>query len=554
MAGELRSWQQEALERLLGRHDDFLAVATPGAGKTTFALTATQKLWDLGEILFVIVVVPTTHLRGQWAGAANRMGLKLDDRFTNADGRVARDYDGVVITYQTVASAPHLWRRLCSFPGKPTLVVFDEIHHAGDDENAAWGTALQEAFQPAARRLLLSGTPFRTDKRPIPFVRYSEDGRAVPSYSYDYGQALTDGDVVRPIVFPAMDGDAQWRRAGEMTTMSVALANTDEETLPPALRAALDPHGEWIPSVLREADDALGKVRLDTPDAGGLVIAFNQAAAYAYAQILRTITGEEAVVAVSDDPEASESISQFAKGSSRWIVAVQMVSEGVDIPRLAVGVYATRIRTQLFFIQVVGRFVRMRGAEDETCARLFIPSVNPLLEYARDIERTVDAVISDEEKQVRDRQNTDDGSGPSLFEVEVVGSSAAVHHSTIASGESITTEEKTRAESVLAQLRGSMPPSMTPEAVALILRTAGTAPAAAAVPSQPDAPTLSDQKAKARRVIKRKVGQINIKTGRQHSHIHAELNQICGGPINTASHDDLLRRIDILNRWLADEA
>ncbi|WP_018639877.1 DEAD/DEAH box helicase [Parafrankia elaeagni] len=554
MAGELRVWQQEALERLLGRHEDFLTVATPGAGKTTFALKATEKLWDLGEIRFVIVVVPTTHLRGQWATAAAGMGIKLDDRFTNADGVVARDYDGVVVTYQTVASAPHLWRRLSSNPAKPTLVVFDEIHHAGDDENAAWGAALTAAFQPAARRLLLSGTPFRTDKRPIPFVRYDETGRAMASYNYDYGRALADGEVVRPIVFPAMDGDAQWRRAGEMTTTSVALADTDEETLSPALRAALDPHGDWIPSVLREADDALSKVRLDTPDAGGLVIAFNQTAAYAYAQILRALTGEDPIVAVSDDPEASASISRFGKGTSRWIVAVQMVSEGVDIPRLAVGVYATRVRTQLFFIQVVGRFVRMRGGDDETCARLFIPSINPLLEYARDIEKTVDAVISNEEKQVRDRQENDDGSGPTLFEVEVVGSSAAVHHSTIASGESITTEEKTQAESILAMLRGSVPPSMTSEAVALILRTAGARPATAAVPAQPDAPKLSDQKANARRVIKRKVGKLNIQTGRQHSHIHAELNKICGGNIGTASHDDLVRRIDILNRWLADEA
>lgn len=550
----LRVWQQEALDRFLARRNDFLAVATPGAGKTTFAITAARKLIELGDIRFIIVVVPTSHLRRQWAASAARQGIQLDDRFTNSDGVIAKDYDGVAVTYQTVASAPHLWRRLCSDPRRPTLVIFDEIHHAGDHEDQAWGAALNEAFEPATRRLALSGTPFRTDRRPIPFVQYGEDGRAVPSYSYDYGTALLDGEVVRPIVFPAMDGESKWKRAGEVTTTSVTLADTDEKTVPPALRAALDPRGEWIPSVLREADAELTKMRLDTPDAGGLVIASDQAAAYAYASILRQITGEDAEIAVSDEPEASTVIERFASASSRWIVAVQMVSEGVDIPRLAVGVYASRVRTQLFFIQVVGRFVRMRGKDDETCARLFLPSIQPLLGYAKEIEKTVDAVIAEEEEKVREFQNDEgEASGTTLFpEVEVVGSSAAVHHSTIANGESITTEEKIRAENILQAAGSGVPRGMTPEAVALILRLGGahstvTAPA----PAEEPVTRLSDKKRDARLLIKRKVGQLSLRTKKPHNHIHHELNQLLGGTVGTAELPQLLKRVEILDRWLA---
>jgi hypothetical protein len=316
--------------------------------------------------------------------------------------------------------------------------------------------------------------------------------------------ALTDGGVVRPAVFPAMDGESKWRRSGELAVTSLALVDTDEKTVPPALKAALDPNGLWIPSVLREADAALTQARIDTPDAGGLIVAFDQSAARAYAQILQKITGEDPAIAVSDEPEASRIIKGFAESDRRWIVAVQMVAEGVDIPRLAVGVYASRIRTQMFFIQVAGRFVRLRGEDDESTARLFIPSIQPLLAYAQDIEKTVDAVLASEEKRVREIQESDGGDSEepqSLFPTfETVGSSQAVHHTTIASGESITPEEMNYAKSVMNRA-GSAPRGATPEYVALILRTVG---ASTTVPEQPPTKAaqtpLADQKHDVRRL------------------------------------------------------
>lgn len=553
----LREWQQEARERYHGRNGgaggSFLVVATPGAGKTTFALTITKDLIDQGVIEKVVVVVPTAHLRRQWSEAANKKGVQLDHRFVNANGVVGRDFDGVVVTYQTVASEPLLWRKLCSM--RRTLVVFDEIHHAGEGDEQRWGPALKTAFDVAARRLLLSGTPFRTDGTPIPFVEY-ENKRAVPGYNYDYGMALADGGVVRPVVFPAMDGESKWRRAGELAVTSITLADTDEKTVPPALKAALDPNGEWIPSVLTEADAALTQTRIDTPDAGGLVVAFDQSAARAYAAILERITGERPAIAVSDEPDSSKVIKDFADSDSRWIVAVQMVAEGVDIPRLAVGVYATRVRTQMFFIQVVGRFVRMRGEEDETTARLFIPSIQPLLSHAQAIEKTVDAVLADEEKRVREIQETDDTDSdgtPSLLPAfETVGSSAATHHTTIASGESITPEEMNYAKSVMSKA-GAAPRGMTTEYVALILRTAG---ATSAVPTQREASPvtapLADQKHEVRRLLKRKVGKYSIAVNKPHQFIHGEMNQHFGDTTKTATLDSLLKRIALLDRWLKE--
>ncbi|MEV8060755.1 DEAD/DEAH box helicase family protein [Streptomyces antimycoticus] len=554
----LREWQQEARERYHGRNGgaggNFLVVATPGAGKTTFALTIAQDLINQGVINHIVVVAPTAHLRRQWSEAASEKGIQLDHTFVNANTVVGQDFDGVVVTYQAVASLPVLWRKLCA--SRKTLVIFDEIHHAGEGEGQVWGPALLESFEMASRRLLLSGTPFRTDGMPIPFVEYDE-GKAQSGYNYDYGMALADQDVVRPVVFPAMDGESKWRRSGEMAVTSVTLADTDEKTVPPALRAALDPNGEWIPSVLREANDALTQARIDTPDAGGLVIASDQSAARAYARILEKITGEMPAIAVSDEPEASKVIKSFAKSDSRWIVAVQMVAEGVDIPRLAVGVYASRIRTQMFFIQVVGRFVRMRGKEDETTARLFIPSIQPLLAYAQDIEKTVDAVLATEEKRVREIQEGDqEGSDelPSLLPAfETVGSSEAVHHTTIANGLAYTSEEMEQAEVVLNRGGSAFPRGVTAETLALAFRLNG---GSASVPTQQKpsaaAAPLADQKRDVRRLLKRKVGQLSYATSRPHEHIHAEMNRHLGDTTSHATMDSLLKRIEMLDKWLKE--
>jgi superfamily II DNA or RNA helicase len=331
----------------------------------------------------VTVVAPTEHLKRQWADAAHRVGIRIDPEFRNAHGSHGRDFDGVAVTYAQVASRPLLHRARTE--GARSLVILDEVHHGGDA--LSWGDAVREAFEPATRRLALTGTPFRSDTAAIPFVEYVEDDEGIrrsrADYSYGYGDALRDG-VVRPVLFLAYSGQMRWRtRAGDEVSARLGEPLTKDMT-GQAWRTALDPRGEWIPSVLRAADQRLTEVRRGVPDAGGLVIATDQAQARAYASILRGITGEPAVVVLSDDAGASERIEQFSEGDQRWMVAVRMVSEGVDVPRLAVGVYATSTATPLFFAQAVGRFVRARR-RGET-ASVFLPSVPTLLAHAGQME------------------------------------------------------------------------------------------------------------------------------------------------------------------------
>ena len=185
------------------------------------------------------------------------------------------------------------------------------------------------------------------------------------------------------MIFLAYSGEMRWRsRAGDEITGTLGAPMTPDQ-LAYAWRTALDPDGEWVARVLEAADRRLTEVRRGMPDAGGLVIAGDHADARAYAGLLRKITGTRPVVVLSDDPAASRKIGAFAASQDRWMVAVRMVSEGVDIPRLAVGVYATSVSTALFFAQAVGRFVRVRS-RGET-ASVFLPSVPQLLGYAAEL-------------------------------------------------------------------------------------------------------------------------------------------------------------------------
>src|SRR3954466_14808133 len=392
-ASPLRAWQRQALAAYVrGGSVDYLVTATPGAGKTTFALAVAQVLLGQRVVDRVIVVCPTDHLRSQWAAAAHRAGIALDPNLTNADGPVRAELRGYVTTYAQVAGAPMLHRARTD--AKRSLVVLDEIHHAGD--GLSWGEATAEAFLPARRRLALTGTPFRTrpDER-IPFVRYQDDGTgglaSAADFTFGYRDALADG-VVRPVVFAAYTGVSRWRNsAGEVIAASLTEAAT-KRTEAAAWKTALNPRGRWVPHVIAAMDERITHLREHgMPDAAGLVLASDQDDARAYAEIVARVTGEKPVVILSDDPKANKKIEAFTHGRQRMAVCVRMISEGVDVPRAACLAWMTSYRTPLFFAQAVGRVVRARRPGES--ATVFLPAVRPLLALAAELEAERNHVI-----------------------------------------------------------------------------------------------------------------------------------------------------------------
>ena len=561
----LRTWQRRALSTyLVRRPSDFLAVATPGAGKTTFALRVAAELLSDRTIAAVTVVTPTEHLKNQWALAAAANGIPLDPTFRNADGATARDFRGAVVTYAQVAAAPALHRARTA--NRRTLVVLDEVHHAGDA--LSWGDAVREAFGPAVRRLALTGTPFRSDENPIPFVRYEHepDGalRSAADHSYGYGEALRDG-VVRPVIFLAYSGEARWRtRAGEELSARLGEPGTAEH-VSRAWRTALDPNGDWMPAVLTAANQRLTQVRASMPDAGGLVIASDQNSARAYARRLRDITGTEPALVLSDDPGSTGRIARFGASDDRWMVAVRMVSEGVDVPRLAVGVYATSASTPLYFAQAIGRFVRARRPGET--ASVFLPSVPPLLRLAGELEAVRDHVLGrrksaeDEEGKWDDdllaaAQRSKDELGDDDKAFTALGASAHLDQ-VIFDGASFGTGATPGTAEEEEYL--GLPGLLEPDQVATLLRARQakqvaaqrSAPAAVVVPVPAAAPVAAhERRAALRKQLNALVAAHHHRTGRAHGTIHNELRRQCGGPPTAvASVEQLEQRIATLQSW-----
>jgi superfamily II DNA or RNA helicase len=382
-ARPLRAWQKEATEAVRAHAGtSFLASATPAAGKTTFGLHIAHRMLSAGFISRVVVAGPTTHICRQWAADAGRYGIDLEPNRPNSDGPESTDFHGVAVTYQTIAAGPDT-HKLAS-GRRTTLLIADEPHHMGD--LAAWGLQTRKAFDGARFRLLLSGTPFRSDNSAIPWVPYDEDGVSRADYNYGYPQALRD-HVCRPIAFLPYDGEMEWVSDGRLRSADFDLALPTAESAR-RLRTALSPDGEWMGEVLRDGDARLSEVRADGhPDAGGLVIASDQDHARAIAARLGSISGEQPELVMSDEPGASRRIADFSASDRRWLVSVLMVSEGVDIPRLRVGVYATAARTELFFRQVVGRFIRTTpDGPRRQMSYLLMPADHRLKALAHEIE------------------------------------------------------------------------------------------------------------------------------------------------------------------------
>ncbi len=562
-AGSLRAWQRRALAKYLSTGPrDFLAVATPGAGKTTFALRVASELLRDRTVDQVTVVAPTEHLKHQWAESATRNGIALDSYFSNSTGQTSSDYQGVVVTYAQVASHP--FKHRVRTESRRTLVILDEIHHGGDAKS--WGDAIREAFGDATRRLALTGTPFRSDDSAIPFVTYEPDRegllRSKADHSYGYSDALADG-VVRPVVFLAYSGEARWRNnAGEEFSARLGEPLSAEQTAR-AWRTALDPAGDWIPAVLHAADTRLGQLRAGgMPDAGGLVIATDQTVARAYAQTLTAVTGEEPVVVLSDDPTASKRIAEFGASTQKWMVAVRMVSEGVDVPRLAVGVYATSASTPLYFAQAIGRFVRSRR-KGET-ASVFLPSVPVLLDLASQLEAQRDHVLGKPHREkegfdddlLADANKQKDELGEDEKAFTSIGADAELDQ-VIYDGSSFGTATFSGSDEEADYL--GLPGLLDAEQMRALLRqrqqeqiSKPEAPPVVAppVPQVAERVAAAGQLAQLRRELNSLVAMHHHRTGKPHGTIHGELRRVCGGPPTAiATVEQLTDRIATLRQW-----
>ncbi len=314
--------------------------------------------------------------------------------------------------------------------------------------------------------------------------------------------------------------------------------------------------------MLSAADTRLTEVRRGMPDAGGLVIATDQTTARAYAKILSGVSGQPPVVVLSDDAAASDRIEQFRDGDQRWMVAVRMVSEGVDVPRLAVGVYATSASTPLFFAQAVGRFVRARR-RGET-ASIFVPSVPILLGLAGELEIERDHALDrpradDEEWPAEDAlveaANREEKASDTLEQVAFEALEAqATFDRVLFDKQEFGTEAAVGSDEEQDFL--GIPGLLEPDQVATLLRQHQAQHLAArgrrGAPAARPVENISTHRelTALRKELHSLVGAWARRTSQPHATVHAELRRACGGPeVPKAGGDDLRQRIDTLRRW-----
>ena len=356
----LRAWQRAAAAAVVAHPGErFLASATPAAGKTTFGLHVAHAMLAAGRVARVAVVAPTTHIARQWAADAARYGLDLEPNRPNAGGPGA-------------ARPPRRRRDLPDGRGRarpctgaaartaPTLLIADEPHHMGDD--AAWGRSARGGL----RRARASGCCCRA-RRSARTPRRSLGDATTPTASprpTSPTATRTRCSTASAGPSPSTSTTATWpgcrdgrRRAADFTVGLPARRGG----APPAHRAGprrrLD---RPRPARRRPAPRAAPRRRPSgrRRARGGRRQGARRGARRA-ARRASPASGPRSSPATRRTPAR---IARFAAGTGSWLVSVLMVSEGVDIPRLRVGVYATSARTELFFRQVVGRFIRRTPA------------------------------------------------------------------------------------------------------------------------------------------------------------------------------------------------
>jgi len=398
---KLRNWQADCIDLALAQYQNgynhFLALATPGAGKTLMATELADSLLKRDLVDLIICFSPSSIVAQDFTES---LQVKIQARFDGLMGARGRS-----ITYQNLQYLDANFWQL--FKEHRVFVIFDEIHHcAGSNiDNAnAWGEQIILNIQNKAKfTLALTGTPWRSDAAPIVLSNYIHPSNKIScDYIYGLAEAITD-DVCRIPQIIAVDNN----------NISVV---DDEETktfssFKCLLSQSIIPYKEIIENesvikyVISSAIKKLASIRATNPSAAGLIVASSVEHARNIATLMKASFNEDSVVVTYRENDPTSIIQQFRHAQSRWIISVGMISEGTNIPRLQVCCHLTNIKTEMHFRQILGRILRMTDSVNQE-AILIMPAEPKLLEYAyrvkQDVPFEADVVKFEKMKTVAD--------------------------------------------------------------------------------------------------------------------------------------------------------
>lgn len=373
----LRQWQADCIGQALGQYrsgrSHFLCLATPGAGKTRMAATLARRLLEQDLADLVVCLAPSVIVANDFRV---ELATETGERF---DGLLGSR--GHALTYQAMLGlSDDFW---ALFKRHRVFVIFDEIHHCAGHTLAnanAWGAQIIDRIQgQAAYTLALTGTPWRSDCVPIVLARYcAEQAQIHCDYQYGLAQAIREG-VCRTPRLSLIDNDRITLKSDHATQRYGSFRELLAESQ--CSYQQLLENEALILYMLRQANRRLNELRRSTPEAGGLIVAASVVHARAIAALLDREFGETAAIATYREIDPLETIRTFKENREKWIISVGMISEGTNVPRLRVCCHLTRVKTELYFRQVLGRILRANGTVGEE-GYFYMPAEPTLVDYA----------------------------------------------------------------------------------------------------------------------------------------------------------------------------
>lgn len=416
-----RDWQSANLAEFLRWREEtgeknYTFEACPGAGKSWMladmawnmkyppSLSEEDRLFNVD---WVLVLVPWNSIQTGMLRTFGNRGLDVTDRLFIRSSRLVEQpvptLDGCVTTYAEAANNEGIellrkWKK----QGLNFAVAFDEVQHTSERSDSSWGEACEIIQNLADASIVMSGTFFRSDKQRIKCVEYNSppnEDQVRTHFAYPYSQGLAD-QVVRQVSFREFNASVDMYDRKKDERYSMMLADiTDQRGMAAASKEVFHRDSDVIHQMITEADEDLNRLRYQFPNAGmlwtcrpGNSEAGDTRHVHELASKIRQFTGEDPMVVTHQDRSAQGTVDAYRNSDAKYLVAINMISEGVDIPRLRQVGIARNIQSEMQFRQLVGRALRFdengpncRAIGDT--ARVYLPKFNKMHLFARNMER-----------------------------------------------------------------------------------------------------------------------------------------------------------------------
>lgn len=423
---KLRKWQTEcvdlAMKQYLSGMSHFLALATPGAGKTLMASELANQLLKSNLVDLIICFSPSSIVSQDFTES---LQLTINERFDGLMGARGRS-----LTYQNLRYLDiHFWKL---FEEYRVFVIFDEIHHcAGSNiDNAnTWGEQIILNIQEKAKyTLALTGTPWRSDAAPIVLSKYMHPSDKI-SCDYIYGlfEAIQDNVCRIPQIIAIDNNNISVVHGDETKTFNSFKCLLSQSVIP---YMEVIENENVMKYVISSANKKLTSLRSVNPNAAGLIVASTIKHARKISKLMNYFFDEIAIVVTYQENDPTQLIQNFRLECTKWIISVGMISEGTNIPRLQICCHLTNIKTEMHFRQILGRILRITDSKNQE-AIIYMPAEPKLLEYAyrvkQDVPFEADVVKFEKMKASIENDIDDEVAQPVTFDNTRVNTPKAEH-------------------------------------------------------------------------------------------------------------------------------